>query len=135
MRTWIALFCGFGVALITDIVTPFLLINKFHFLGPVSTFLKTPALYCLAGAVVTGYLARKQGIIWGCVIAYGVILVEVAFLFLIMSGFSPAVKSIKNHTTSELFSQSFLYATAVFLGMLGGKIGELLSRSRPRIQP
>jgi H+/Cl- antiporter ClcA len=124
VKVWFAIPCG--------LVAAFVLRVLFHLSHLTHISILSPVLECTIGAIIAGYIAKKKGAIWGSTVAYLWIFIEVSVWWWITRAFSPGVRDAKLYDSGNLNWTMFLSATAIFLGLLGGKVGELLSERSNR---
>jgi len=122
MRFWFPIPFGLVAAFILRVI--------FHLSHLTQVSILSPILECTTGAIVAGYLAKKNGAIWGSTTAYLWILIEISVWWWITKSFSPDVRGAKLYDSINLNWSMFVSATAILGGVVGGKAGELLSMFR-----
>jgi len=129
-RTLFAVLSGFLAAFIlsfafTEVKQRVLLTYPFQ---TIMMTLTSGILECFLGGILAGFISRKNGSISGIIIAYAFVLTTVLVSNWVFSGFSSDVRNEKIYDVFSVNWEILRYSTALLLGLLGGKLGELLSR-------
>lgn len=85
---------------------------------------------CLCGSIVVGYFSKGKSMVLGTIFAYGYLCIRIIIILVdgMFHSFSPLMKITTNISLLKLSLICFLHASVVFIGLLGGKVGELLRR-------
>jgi hypothetical protein len=129
-RTLFAVLSGFLAAFLvsfafTEVKQRVLLPYPFQ---AIMMMLTSGILECFLGGILAGFISRKHGSLLGIIIAYAFVITTVLVSNWVFSGFSPEVRNEKIYDVFSVNWEILRNSTALLLGLLGGKFGELLSR-------
>ena len=101
------------------------------FMSPVYGYLvSTRLVECLCGAFVAGYFSKGKSMIMGVIVAY--LYITFGWVGSLVSGlFAPFSEIMRWSFQTTVFYrdlENYLFSTVIFLGLVGGKTGELFRR-------
>jgi hypothetical protein len=85
---------------------------------------------CFIGALIAGLVSKKHGAILGAVVAYCFILTSVLVFYCMLSAWTPEVSGAKLYSGWDYNWSVFSNSTAIFIGLIGGMLGEFFSKFR-----
>ncbi len=139
MKDWVVVLIGLATCLCIDSLLSIIqfLFGMLHsmrgtfFMSPVYIYLISSHLVaCFCGALVAGYFSKGKSMIMGVIVAYSYSFIG-AIGFWVAGLFAPYSEVMKWSFQSTVFNrtlENILYSTVIFMGLVGGKVGELFQR-------